>query len=166
MKHDHQNLSFQIFTCSSSLSSLLFCYLYISLKQNFGCNVCEGAKFCGLVLSIVNSKNIFFGVNELLPGAMEGGIEKFGIVAPQPVSKFASVSRALHLTLIHGLLIAGQEVQDPQAHAVTSQWWASGEHPTGPRADTWDGTWVAFPCLPVVSYTLGIRSAAPSHSCF
>lgn len=83
-----------------------------------------------------------------------------------PVNGFASVSPPLHLTLIHGLLFAGQEVQDPQAHAVTCQWWASGEHWTGPRADTWDGTWVAFLCLPVVSYTPGVRSAAASHSCF
>lgn len=111
-------------------------------------------------------QDFFFGVNKLLPGAVEGEIEKFGIAALQPVNGFASVSPPLHLTLIHGLLFAGQEVQDPQAHAVTCQWWASGEHWAGPRADTWDGTWVAFLCLPVVSYTPGVRSAAASHSCF
>lgn len=85
-------------------------------------------------------QDFFFGVNELLPGAMEEEIEEFRIVAPQPVNGVASVPHPLHLTLIHGLLFAGQEVQDPQTYAVTSQWWASGEHRTRPQADTWDGT--------------------------
>lgn len=71
---------------------------------------------------------------------------------------------ALHLTLISWSPLCWTRSSRPPGARRDLQWGAPGE--TRLRADTWAGTWAAFPRLPAVSSTLGVRSAAASHSCF